>query len=96
MDEKTFQKHISDIIENNNLYGRSFTAGVALYYGIMHGGLTDAERLEFENRVEMYHEDIYEYLTERNMHANARVYAEMLDISELHEICAEMAGEATE
>lgn len=41
MNSKEWDNFISTTIEKYDLYGRSFTAGVALYKGVMDGWLND-------------------------------------------------------
>ena len=91
-------KLLHEIIEKEDLYGRSFTYGVALYYAIAKwGALDDDARDNFLYMAQEAHPAIYAAMQEENTAAeNSRAWAEILDISTLDYIARIMAGEDEE
>lgn len=89
----TRAEQLSNIIKDNDLYGRSFTLGVALYYGVTKGCITLEFKNAFEDMCEEYYYDLANTLEQANVHHNASVWAEMLDISVLDDMARTLTGE---
>ena len=86
MNTTEWQEFIANTIKNYDLYGRSFTMGVALYEGVMNGALFD----EYDTIKDMIEEWTgKEYNTLRGA-------VEDSDLSLLDEIARELCGENEE
>lgn len=88
----TIQQQLHDIIEDKNLHGCSFTYGVALYEGVMHGGLALRFIDAFENMAADYYPDIYDMLNNSGMHTTAQAWANILDLAMLDDMARQLAG----
>lgn len=82
---------LHDIIKRDNLYGRSFTLGVALYKAIQLNALDDEQYDEFTYHCETFAPEVYAALENINAVYNYKAWAEILDISALDEIARLMA-----
>lgn len=89
----TYSEQLSNIIKDKDLYGRSFTLGVALYIGIKEKMVTFGLMEAFEDMCCEYFYDIAKMLEQYRMHQGARVWAEMLDIAMLDDMARELTGE---
>lgn len=96
--EKTIRQQrwgelISDTIKNRDLYGRSFTAGVALYTLTTEGWLEEDLEDELDYMLhEMLGEEFYRTL-DRVGHTLPRDVLHVLDIAVIDEIARELEGE---
>lgn len=89
-----YAEQLSNIIKNHDLYGRSFTLGVALYIGITRDEISFSFAEEFEELCSEYYYDLYKELSDKyGMHSGAKVWAEMLDLAVLDEMARELTGE---
>ncbi len=82
---------LHDIIKRDNLYGRSFTLGVALYKAMTLNALDEEQYNEFFCTCSEYYPEIWAALESINANYNAKAWAEILDISTLDEIARQMA-----
>ena len=88
----SFNELLSEIIKNQDLYGRSFTLGVALYKGIQLGAFDDDQ----QDAILYYFEEFYPELAaayeNMNCKYNLHAWAEAIDIAALDEIARDLAG----
>lgn len=91
-----YHEELSDIIETRDLYGRSFTLGVALYMGAKDGMLSDELESDFEILCESWYSEVASVLEQNGMHHGTREWAEILDLSVLDEMARELIGENEE
>ena len=92
--QKRWSEELSSIIKMYDLYGRSFTKGVALYYALKDKRLD--EDLEDEADYELHNylgEDFYRMLDERQCRTDASVLVHIVDLSVLDAIARNMCGE---
>lgn len=85
---------ISDTIKKQDLYGRSFTAGVALYELASEGWLDVDMESELSSLLEMYvGEDVTELMSARGLSVEARDLVHVVDIATLDDIARQLEGE---
>ena len=97
MDSKEWGEMIAKEIKDGDLYGSSFTDGVALCRIIKRAGYCGEIAEQFLNYCEMYHGEAMEALKKCGIDPyNALAWAELLDLSELDEIARDLSGENEE
>lgn len=97
MNSNEWREEINATIKNMDLYGRSFTYGVALYHLVKRAGCVGDIPEQFLDYVEMYHGEAMQALQNFGLDAqNAYAWIELLDLSELDEIARELMGEDEE
>lgn len=85
---------ISDTIKKRDLYGRSFTAGVALFTLASEGWLDEEMENELEFLLGVYvGEDLIEKMGERGLRIWARDLVHLVDLAVLDDIARELEGE---
>lgn len=85
---------ISDTIKKRDLYGRSFTAGVALFTLASEGWLDEEMENELEFLLGVYvGEDLIEKMGERGLRVWARDLVHLVDLAVLDDIARELEGE---
>ena len=85
---------IRDTIQKYDLYGRSFTAGVALFKLASEGWLDDDMETELEFLLGVYvGEDLIEKMGERGLRIWARDLVHLVDLAVLDDIARELEGE---
>lgn len=85
---------ITNTIENRDLYGRSFTAGVALFTLASEGWLDDDMERELDELLEIYAgEDLIGMMNQRGLRILARDLVHIIDLAVLDEIARELEGE---
>lgn len=85
---------ISDTIKKRDLYGRSFTAGVALFMLASEGWLDNEMERELEELLEIYAgEDLIGIMSQRGLRTWARDFVHIVDIAVLDDIARELEGE---
>lgn len=94
MNAKEWQDLIAKTIEQKDLYGSSFTDGVALY-NIMEDYNGEATEQAVEVAREWFYE-LTEKLAEVHSDWNAHAWREILDISVLDELARYLMGEEEE
>ena len=88
---------IKDVIEKRDLYGRSFTAGVALFTLASEGWLDDDMESELDELLEVYAgEDLIGMMSQRGLRTWARDFVHIVDLAVLDEIARELEGEGEE
>ena len=92
------EETLNRIIKDKNLYGRSFTLGVALYIAIDEGWLTTDQKDEIlDNYILPYYEELAAKMEEYRISTyNLKAWAELLDIAVLDEIARQLTGENEE
>lgn len=96
MGTKEWENLLNDMVEKHDLYGRSFTWGVALYKAIVEGWLSDVAYDQLDELLRVYYGELYNELDKLRMHTTLRAWAELLDISTLDELAKELAGDYDE
>ena len=98
MNKENFSNKLNTIIKWNNLNGRSFTLGVALYQAIKENRLNDDEADEFGELVATYWPKLWEVCNEYDDldTTNLIGFAEMLDLAALDGIARIMTDEDDE
>lgn len=91
-----YAEQLSNIIKNEDLYGRSFTLGVALYIGVRNDSITTAFADDFEDICKEYYYDLDQQIERSGMHSSAKVWAELLDFAMLDDIARTLTGEDEE
>ena len=90
-------KMISDTIEKRDLYGRSCTAGVALFTLASEGWLDDDMESELDELLEIYAgEDLIGMMSQRGLRTWARDFVHIVDLAVLDDIARELEGEGEE
>ena len=85
---------ISDTIKKRDLYGRSFTAGVALFTLASEGWLDDEMENELEFLLGVYiGEDLITDMGNRGLRVWARDLVHLVDLAVLDDIARELEGE---
>lgn len=85
---------ITNTIEKRDLYGRNFTAGVALFTLASEGWLDDDMERELEELLEIYAgEDLIGMMSQRGLRTWARDLVHIIDLAVLDEIARELEGE---
>lgn len=85
---------ISDTIKKRDLYGRSFTAGVALFTLASEGWLDDEMEGELDELLEVYAgEDLIGIMSQRGLRTWARDLVHLVDLAVLDDIARELEGE---
>lgn len=85
---------ITNTIKKRDLYGRSFTAGVALFILASEGWLDDDMERELDFLLGVYvGEDLIEKMGERGLRIWARDLVHLVDLAVLDEIARELEGE---
>lgn len=88
---------ITDTIKKRDLYGRSFTAGVALFTLASEGWLDEDMENELDALLEVYvGEDLIGTMSQRGLRTWARDLVHLVDIAVLDEIARELEGETEE
>lgn len=89
-----WQDAISKVIKEQDMYGRSFTRGYALYH-IMKTGqyLTEEMADELEEQIKLFYDGLTETLEDYRIHPNLEAWAELLDLAVLAEIASYLEGE---
>ena len=97
MTTKEYEELFEQTIDNNELHGRSFTLGVALYTLLAGGYLASGsdELMEIEERLaEHLSYELGTTFDRVHETLNTRAMAEAVDIAVLDEIARELSGEA--
>lgn len=92
--QKRWSEELSSIIKMYDLYGRSFTKGVALYYALKDKRLD--EDLEDEADYELHNylgEDFFRTLDERQCCTDTSVLVHIIDLSVLDTIARNLCVE---
>lgn len=85
---------ITNTIKKRDLYGRSFTAGVALFTLASEGWLDEEMENELEDLLGVYlGEDLIEKMSERGVRTSARDLVHIVDLAILDAIARELEGE---
>lgn len=88
---------IKDMIEKRDLYGRSFTKGVALFMLASDGWLDEDREFELQDMLETYlGDDLIDLMQNRGLHTGARELVHIVDISVLDDIARTLQGENDE
>lgn len=88
---------LTNTIQKRNLYGRSFTAGVALFTLASEGWLDDEMENELEALLYAYvGEDLIDDMAKRGLRTWARDLVHLVDLAVLDEIARELEGEGEE
>lgn len=92
------EEKLNYIIEQKDLYGRSFTLGVALYIAIDEDRLTTDERDDIlDNYILPYYEELAAMMDQYRLDKyNLKAWAELLNIATLDEIARQITGEDEE
>ena len=85
---------ISQTIKNQDLYGRSFTAGVALYHLARENRLEEDLEDELDYTLhEWLGEDFYKMLEDRHCHTGVEYIVDLVDLALLDELARSLEGE---
>lgn len=97
MNKTEWAEMIAKEIKDGDLYGSSFTDGVALCRIIKRAGYCGDIAEQFLDYCEMYHGEAMQALKNCGVDPyNAPAWAELLDLSELDEIARDLGGENDE
>ena len=97
--EKELREQLNHIIETRDLYGRSFTRGVALKMGIMEDLFTRELLFDIAECIEMeeFYKNLEDLLKDHNyVRLTLRALMEMMDIALIDEIARWLLGEGEE
>ena len=95
--QQEWEKIISETIKKRDLYGRSFTAGVALFILASEGWLEEEMENELEFLLGVYiGEDLITDMGNRGLRVWARDLVHLIDLAVLDDIARELEGDNEE